>query len=82
MHPLLRIRDQNGRNKKNYKKAPEIEEELKTVDLGIYLDFDDNRRYEFDKCEGCNGPLLGHIEVKCCGKQGSRYGNKAVKSFE
>ena len=82
MHPLVRIRDKNGRNEKNYNKAPEIEEELKTVDLGIYLDFNDNRDYIFDRCEGCDGPLLGHIKVKCCGKQGSRYGTEAVKSFE
>ena len=68
--------------KKNYKKASEIEEELKTVDLGIYLDFDDNGHYEFDRCEGCDGPLLGHIEVICCGKNSSRYGSEAVKSFE
>ena len=32
--------------------------------------------------EGCYGPLLGHIEVKFCGKDGNRYGSAAVKSFE
>ena len=68
--------------KKNYKKATEIEEGLKTVDLGIYLDFNDNRGYIFGRCEGCEGPLLGHMEVKCCGKDGIRYGSEAVKNFE
>ena len=26
--------------------------------------------------------MLGHLEVKCRGKQGVRYGSEAVKSFE
>ena len=59
--------------KKNYRALEEIEAELKNVDLGNFLDFDYEGRYEFAKCEGCDGPLLGHLEVKCLGKQGLRY---------
>ena len=36
----------------------------------------------FGKCEKCDGPLLGHIEVKSRDKNGVRYVTKAVKSFE
>ena len=39
-----------------------------------------NGRYEFAKCEGCDGPLLGHQEVKC--RDGVRYDSEVVKSFE
>ena len=40
-----------------------------------------NGRYEFAKCEGCDGPLLGHQEVKCK-REGVRYDPEVVKSFE
>ena len=46
------------------------------------MDFNSNNDFEFSKCEGCNGPLLGHLEVKCGEKQGVRYGSEAVRSFE
>ena len=39
-------------------------------------------RYEFAKCEECDGPLLGHLEVKCLGKQGQRYESEKLKGFE
>ena len=44
------------------------------------MDFVLNGRYKFARCEGCDGPLLGHQEVKC--KEGVRYDSEAVKSFE
>ena len=61
--------------KKNYKSVTEIEEELRNVRLENFLDFDSIRRYEFTRCEGCDGLLLGHLEVKCSGKDGVRYGS-------
>ena len=51
------------------------------MNLENFLDFDLNGRYEFAKCEGCDGPLLGHQEVKCRG-EGVRYDPEVVKSFE
>ena len=68
--------------KKNDRESGEIEAELKNVDLGNFLNFDYEGRYEFARCEGCDGPLLGHIEVKCLGKQGQRYGSEILKGFE
>ena len=67
--------------KKNYRVSEEIEEELKNVDLGNFLDFDDDGRYEFTRYEGCDGPLLGHMEVKCLGKEGQRYRSETLKGF-
>ena len=55
--------------KKNYRSVIDIEEELKNVDLDNFLDFDQNGKYEFARCEGCDGSLLGHLEVKCTGKK-------------
>ena len=46
------------------------------------MDSDDNRKYEFARCEGCFVPLLGPMEAKCTGKEGVRYRSDAVKSFE
>ena len=53
--------------KNNYKKDGDIAHELRHVDLENFLDFDCNGRYEFARCETCDGPLLGHLEVKCGG---------------
>ena len=50
--------------------------------LENFLDFNANDEFEFAKCEGCDGPLLGHLEIKWGDKEGVRYGNEAVKSFE
>ena len=47
-----------------------------------FLDIDDDGKYEFARCKGCFGPLLGHMEKKCNGKEGVRYGSEAVKSFK
>ena len=68
--------------KKNYRSVTEIEEEIKNVDIGNFLDFDDDGKYEFAKCEGFFGPLLGHIEAKFSGKEGVRYGSEALKTCE
>ena len=67
---------------KNYRLATEIEKELKHMDLETFLEFDHNGRYEFAMCERCDGPLLGHMEVKCCGKEDVRYGSEGVWSFK
>ena len=53
--------------KKNYGAVSEIEVELKNVGIENFLDFNANDEFEFAMCEGCDGPLLGHLEVKCGG---------------
>ena len=66
MHPLEeeeRVKMENM--KSNYKKESEIEEEMKNVVKENFLDFDDNGRYEFARCEDCNGPLMRHMKAKC-----------------
>ena len=50
---------------KNYKPDADIRKELGHVKLDIFLDFDNDGNYEFLKCVYCDGPLLGHMEVKC-----------------
>ena len=50
--------------------------------LENFLDFNTSDDFEFAKCEGCDGPLLGHLEVKCGEKQGVSYGSEVVRSFE
>ena len=67
--------------KTNYRTATEMEEELRNNDLSNFLEFDDDGRYDFARCESCYGPLLGHLEVKCKG-EGIRYGSGAVTSFK
>ena len=62
--------------KKNYYPLEDIEAELKNVALENFWDFNTNDDFEFTKCEGGDGPLLGHLEVKCGEKQGVRYGQK------
>ena len=65
--------------KKNYYPLEDIEAELKNVVLENLLDFNANDDFEFAKCEGCDGPLLGHLEVKHGKKQGVRYGRSKRK---
>ena len=72
VHPFLLIEKKMEDKKKNHGTLEEIKAELKNVDLGNFLDFDYEGRYEFAKCEGCDGPLLGHLEVKCLGEKGER----------
>ena len=45
-----------------------------------YLEFDNTGRYEFYKCESCDGPMLGHLQNKCRHKD--PYDERTVKSFE
>ena len=68
--------------KKNYYPLEDIEAELKKVVLENFLDFNSNDAFEFAKCEGCDGPLLGHLEVKCTVKEEVRYGLEIVKTFK
>ena len=68
--------------KKNYGSLADLEEEIKNVDNDDFLEIDYGGRYEFARCEGCDGPLLGHLQVKCGEKQGVRYWSEAVRSFE
>ena len=51
------------------------------MDLENFLDFDLNGRYEFARCEGCDGLLLCHLEVKRSGKGSVRYRSEAVRCF-
>ena len=53
---------------KNYGLLTEIEEDIKNMDLENFLEFDLNGRYDFTRCEDCNGPILEHIKVICSGK--------------
>ena len=43
--------------KKNYRSLAEIEEEIKTVSIDNFLEFNNVGHYEFAKCDGCDGPL-------------------------
>ena len=63
--------------KKNYKLCSEIEEEMRNVVIENFLDFDDNGRYEFARCEDCNGLFMGLMK---CSKIG--YGEEDMKKFE
>ena len=51
--------------KSNYKQYNDLEEELKHTVIEQVLDFDVTGRYEFVRCEDCNGPVLGHLKPKC-----------------
>ena len=54
---------------KNYGLLTEIEEDIKNMDLENFLEFDLNGRYDFTRCEDCNGPLFRHTRVKYSGKE-------------
>ena len=47
--------------KSNYKQYNDLEEELKHTVIDQVLDFDVTGRYEFVRCEDCNGLVLGHL---------------------
>ena len=51
--------------KSNYKKLDNITTDIKNHGLDEYLDYDNQGRFEFFRCEGCDGPMLGHIQSKC-----------------
>ena len=67
------------RNKKNYKSDNEIQKELANVNIDNFLDCDYNGKYEFVRCAHCEGPLLGHLEVKCPRLE---YDGGTAKKFE
>ena len=50
--------------KKNYASMDAIAEELKNVRIENFLDFNANDDCEFSRCKCCDGPLMGHLEVK------------------
>ena len=65
--------------KQNYKPAGDIEEEVKNCDLMNYGMFDSKDDFEFDSCDYCNGPVLGHLEAKCPRLE---YDPEMVRKFE
>ena len=67
--------------KKNYKKLEEIALDIKNHGLDEYVKFDNNGRYDFFKCEDCDGPMLGHLQTKCRNRD-HNYDDRTVKSFE
>ena len=68
--------------RKDYKDDADIINEL-TNNLETVVDFDRtwNGRYEFVRCEECNGPVLGHRAEKCR-KASGRYEEALEKKFE
>ena len=68
--------------KKNYQSQNDVEEELKHVGLESFLEFNANNDYTIVWCKNCDGPILGHIEVKYSSREGERYEADAVRSFE
>ena len=56
--------------KSNYKKLDDITTDIKNHRLDEYLKYDNHGRYSFFKCEGCDGPMLVHQQVKCRGLNG------------
>ena len=51
--------------KANYKKEEEIQAEIRNTAIEEYCEFDNTGRLDFFRCESCDGPILGHIAVKC-----------------
>ena len=68
--------------KNNYKKIDDITHEIRHSEIEDFLEFDDNGKYKFFKCETCSGPILGHIEVKCRSLEGARYEREIVESLQ
>ena len=46
--------------KSNYKKLDDISTDVKNHGIDEYLKYDNHGRFGFLKCEGCDGPMLGH----------------------
>ena len=63
----------------NYKPDKDIKKELAYVDLDYFLEFDYTGKFEFLKCAHCDGPQLGHLEVKCPRLE---FEEKIVKKYE
>ena len=68
--------------KNNYKKIDDIASEIRHSEIEDFLEFEDSGKYKFLKCEMCNGPILGHIEVKCRSLDGGRYEREVVESLQ
>ena len=52
---------------------------MKNVLIKNFLDFDVKGKYEFARCEDCNGLLIGHLKVKCPEVE---YSVEDVKKFK
>ena len=68
--------------KNNYKKIDDITYKIRHSEIEDLVEFDNNGKYEFIRCETCDGPILGHIEAKCRNLEGIRYDEQIVKSFK
>ena len=64
---------------KNYKKDPELENDLKTIEMENYISYYETGQFDFKECEYCTGPLLGHIQAKCPRLE---YDEKTVNRFK
>ena len=68
--------------KTKYKKLDEITIEIRNSEIENLLKFDGDGKYEYLKCETCDGPILGHQEPGCRSLNGTRYDGRMIKSFE
>ena len=68
--------------KSDYKNMEEMKAEVMAVNIEEFLQFNNNGRFDFYKCESCGGPMLGHMEAKCRGLKGARYEEPIVKAFK
>ena len=62
-----------------YMKVGDNQEELKNMVIDNYLEFENNVKYEFRRCEDCNGPMIGYLTAKCPKVE---YSEDDVKRFE
>ena len=49
--------------KNNDTNFDDIMHKIRHSQIEDFLEFDDNGKYKFLKCETCSGPILCHIEV-------------------
>ena len=71
-----------GNMRKDYKPDAHIVNDLiKTPEDVVDFDITWNGRFEFVRCEECNGPVLGHRAEKCRKANGG-YEEALVKKFE
>ena len=72
---------QNIENRKaDYMSVETISTGIKADGLDDYLEFENNGKYQFLRCENCDGPILGHITTKC--RHGDGYDEKTIERFE
>ena len=82
-HPVSLIMIENiNEMKTNYKKLDDITIEVRNYEIEHLLKFDGNGKYEYLKCETCDGPILGHQESGCRSLNGIWYDGGIIKSFE